>query len=156
MKTLCCRSNHSLFGAYSGFQMGLEGRRNNNESTHCFEAAGRHNKNSLNDATLPNLEKLQIESMDVLIRCRRALFALSAHISEMLELVVEIVHFSVSCSGVLKKEGGLDIYEFSRILCSACPKHKHPRAAETGDNSIYVDEALHSCDNDNGPGLKAS
>lgn len=64
-----------------------------------------------------------------------------------------------------EKEGDLDIYEFSRLLsgitvspflCSACPKHKHLRAAETGDNSTYVDDVLYFCDNEKVRGLKAS
>ena len=127
-----------------------------------FDAAMKCEGKSLNDAIRPG-PKMQREVVDVLTRFRRAPVALTADISEMfLQVGLQerdrpyhrFLWRDFDCS----KEP--DVYEFQRLLfgntaspfCSQYVLHSHakaqetkyPDAAESVDNSMYVDDLLDS------------
>ena len=129
-----------------------------------FDAAAQHKGKSLNDAILPS-PKLQRELFDVLIRFRRAPIALSADISEMflqVRLRVEDRAYHRFPWRGFETSREPDIYEFLRLpfgntASPFCAQHvlqthaqarveEYPKAAETVDNSMYVDDVLDSCE----------
>lgn len=129
-----------------------------------FDAAAKHNGRCLNDAILPG-PKLQRELVDVLIRFRRAPVAISADISQMF-LQVSLrdedrpYHRFLWRNSDDTKEPDVD--EFLRLpfgnaaspFCAQHVLHTHaqanreekPKAADTVDNSMYVDDVLDSCE----------
>lgn len=129
-----------------------------------FDAAARNNGKSLNDA-IRSGPKLQRELTDVLTRFRRAPVALSGDISEMflqVGLHEEDRRYHRFLWRDLDSTKDPDHYEFQRLLfgnraspfCSQHVLHTHakvhatdyPQAAETVDNSMYVDDVLDSCE----------
>lgn len=129
-----------------------------------FDAAMKHDGKSLNSAIRPG-PKLQRELVDVLTRFRRAPVALSGDISEMF-LQVELQDKDRQYHRFLWRNFDTsrepDIYEFRRLLfgntaspfCSQYVLHTHaqthasdfPEAANTVDDSMYVDDVLDSCE----------
>ncbi|KAL9966671.1 hypothetical protein ACROYT_G024783 [Oculina patagonica] len=129
-----------------------------------FDAAVKHERKSLNDAILPG-PKLQRDLVDVLTRFRRAPVALSADISEMF-LQVELQDKDRPYHRFLWRDFDTsrepETYEFQRLLfgntaspfCSQYVLQTHakthaldfPEAANTVDNSMYVDDVLDSCE----------
>ncbi|XP_028410511.1 uncharacterized protein LOC114533212 [Dendronephthya gigantea] len=129
-----------------------------------FDAAMKHDGKSLNAAILPG-PKLQREIVDVLTRFRRAPIAMTADISEMF-LQVKLrdqdrpYHRFLWRNFDSSKEP--TIYEFQRLLfgntaspfCAQYVLHYHaethstkfPVAADSVDNSMYVDDLLDSCE----------
>ena len=127
-----------------------------------FDAAMKHEGKSLNDAIRPG-PKLQSEVVDVLTRFRRAPVALTADISEMF-LQVGLREQDRPYHRFLWRDFDTskepNVYEFSRLLfgntaspfCSQYVLHTHaqahkteyPEAAESVDNSMYVDDLLDS------------
>ena len=127
-----------------------------------FDAAMKCQGKSLNDA-IQSGPKMQREILDVLIRFRRAPVALTADISEMflqvgLRKEDRPYHRFLWRDFDASKEP--DVYEFQRLLfgntaspfCSQYVLHSHaqthkvdyPEAAESVDNSMYVDDLLDS------------
>ena len=127
-----------------------------------FDAAMKCEGKSLNDAIRPG-PKLQREVVDVLTRFRRALIALTADVSEMF-LQVGVRDEDRPYHRFLWRDFDdsrePDVYEFQRLLfgnaaspfCSQYVLHSHaqahkskfPEAAESVDNSMYVDDLLDS------------
>jgi hypothetical protein len=127
-----------------------------------FDAAMKHDGKSLNDSIRPG-PKLQREIVDVLTRFRRAPVALSADISEMF-LQVGLQDKDRPFHKFLWRDFDSsrepDVYEFRRLLfgntaspfCAQYVIHAHaqahtetfPAAAESVDNSMYVDDVLDS------------
>ena len=127
-----------------------------------FDAAAKDNGKCLNDAVRPG-PKLQRELTDVLTRFRRAPIALSGDISEMflqVGLVEEDRRYHRFLWRDFDSRKDPDHYEFKRLLfgnraspfCAQHVVHTHakvhaadyPHAAETVDNSMYVDDVLDS------------
>ncbi len=127
-----------------------------------FDAAMKCQGKSLNDA-IQSGPKMQREILDVLIRFRRAPVALIANISEMflqvgLQKEDRPYHRFLWRDFDASKEP--DVYEFQRLLfgntaspfCSQYVLYIHaqthrvdyPEAAESVDNSMYVDDLLDS------------
>ena len=127
-----------------------------------FDAAMKCQGKSLNDA-IQSGPKMQREILDVLIHFRRAPVALTADISEMflqvgLRKEDRPYHRFLWRDFDASKEP--DVYEFQRLLfgntaspfCSQYVLHSHaqthkvdyPEAAESVDNSMYVDDLLDS------------
>ena len=127
-----------------------------------FDAAMKCQGKSLNDA-IQSGPKMQREILDVLIRFRRAPVALTADISEMflqvgLRKEDRPYHRFLWRDFDASKEP--DVYEFQRLLfgntaspfCLQYVLHSHaqthkvdyPEAAESVDNSMYVDDLLDS------------
>ncbi len=128
-----------------------------------FDAAVKHEGKSLNDAIWPG-PKLQRDLVDVLTRFRRAPVALSADISEMF-LQVELQDKDRPYHRFLWRDCDSrkpDTYEFQRLLfgntaspfCSQYFLQTHakthaldfPEAANTVDDSMYVDDVLDCCE----------
>ncbi|XP_078355671.1 uncharacterized protein LOC144640376 [Oculina patagonica] len=129
-----------------------------------FDPAVKHEGKSLNDTILPG-PKLQRDLVDVLTRFRRAPVALSADISEMF-LQVELQDKDRPYHRFLWRDFDTsrepETYEFQRLLfgntaspfCSQYVLQTHakthaldfPEAANTVDNSMYVDDVLDSCE----------
>ena len=128
-----------------------------------FDAAAKNEGKSLNDAVRSG-PKLQRELTDVLTRFRRAPIALSGDISEMF-LQVGLNEKDRQYHRFLWRDlesRDPDHYEFRRLLfgnraspfCAQHVVHTHakyhakdyPQAAETIDNSMYVDDILDSCE----------
>ena len=127
-----------------------------------FDAAMKHDGKSLNDSIRPG-PKLQREIVDVLTRFRRAPVALSADISEMflqVGLQDKDRPFHIFLWRDFDPSREPDVYEFRRLLfgntaspfCAQYVIHAHaqahtetfPAAAESVDNSMYVDDVLDS------------
>ncbi len=129
-----------------------------------FDAAMKHEGKSLNSAIRPG-PKLQREIVDILIRFRKAPVALTADISEMFLQVGlreqdrpyhRFLWRNCDSTQVPK------VYEFQRLsfgnaaspFCAQYTLHTHaqthaqeyPAAAESVDNSMYVDDLLDSCE----------
>ena len=129
-----------------------------------FDAAVKHNGKSLNDTIRPG-PKLQRELVDVLTRFRRSPVSLSGDISEMF-LQVELAERDRQYHRFLWRDLDTsrqpDVYEFQRLLfgntassfLSQYVLHSHaqahaldfPEAANSVDNSMYVDDLLDSCE----------
>ena len=127
-----------------------------------FDAAKKYDGKSLNDSIRPG-PKLQREIVDVLTRLRRAPVALSADISEMflqVGLQDKDRPFHIFLWRDFDSSKDPDVYEFRRLLsgntaspfCAQYVIHAHaqahtetfPTAAESVDNSMYVDDVLDS------------
>ncbi len=129
-----------------------------------FDAAMKHEGKSLNSAIRPG-PKLQREIVDILIRFRKAPVALTADISEMF-LQVGLREQDRPYHRFLWRNcdstQAPKVYEFQRLLfgnaaspfCAQYTLHTHaqthaqeyPAAAESVDNSMYVDDLLDSCE----------
>ena len=128
-----------------------------------FDAAAKSDGKSFNDAVRAG-PKLQRELTDVLTRFRRAPIALSGDISEMF-LQVGLSEEDRQYHRFLWRDldsRDPDHYEFQRLpfgnraspFCAQHVVHTHakthakdyPQAAETIDNSMYVDDILDSCE----------
>ena len=129
-----------------------------------FDAAVKHEGKSLNDAIWPG-PKLQRDLVDVLTHFWRAPVALSADISEMF-LQVELQNKDRPYHRFLWRDFDTsrepETYEFQRLLfgntaspfCSQYVLQTHakthaldfPEAANTVDDSMYVDDVLDSCE----------
>ena len=127
-------------------------------------AAMKHEGKSLNSAIRPG-PKLQREIVDILIRFRKAPVALTADISEMF-LQVGLREQDRQYHRFLWRNcdstQAPKVYEFQRLLfgnaaspfCAQYTLHTHaqthaqeyPAAAESVDNSMYVDDLLDSCE----------
>ncbi|XP_028416851.1 uncharacterized protein LOC114541063 [Dendronephthya gigantea] len=129
-----------------------------------FDAAAPHEGKSLNDTILPG-PKLQRELSDALIQFRRAPVALSADISEMflqVRLREEDRPFHRFLWRSFDTAREPDVYEFQRFpfgntSSPFCAQHvlqthvqahntEYPKAAETVDNLMYVDDVLDLCE----------
>ncbi|XP_028410464.1 uncharacterized protein LOC114533078 [Dendronephthya gigantea] len=129
-----------------------------------FDAAAKHKNKCLNDALHPG-PKLQRELVDVLTRFRREPVAVSADISQMflqVGLAEKDRPFHLFLWRDLNKEREPEIYEFQRLpfgntyspFCAQYVLHSHaeknkdhfPKAADTVDNAMYVDDVLDSCE----------
>lgn len=129
-----------------------------------FDAAAKLKGTSLNDIVLSG-PKLQREVVDVLVRFRRAPVALTADISEMflqVGLKEEDRRYHRFLWRNFKSSQDPDVYKFLRLpfgntASPFCAQHvlhthaqahstKYPEAAETVDNSMYVDDVLDSCE----------
>jgi hypothetical protein len=127
-----------------------------------FDAAAMSNGKCLNDAILPG-PKLQKETNDVLLRFRRAPVALSADIAQMflqVKLKEEDRRYHRFLWRNLQDDRPPDAYEFLRLpfgntaspFCAQyvlysharSEAHTYPEAAETVENSMYVDDVLDS------------
>ena len=127
-----------------------------------FDAAMKCEGKSLNDVIRPG-PKLQREVVDVLTRFRRAPIALTADISEMflqVGLWDEDRPYHMFLWRDFDDSREPDVYELQRLLfgnaaspfCSQYVLHSHaqahktefPEAAESVDNSMYVDDLLDS------------
>ena len=127
-----------------------------------FDAAAKYEGRCLNDAILPG-PKLQLEIVDVLLRFRRAPVAISADIAEMflqVRLREEDQAFHRFLWRDLDASREPDVYEFLRLplgnssspFCAQYVLQSHsksnaaeyPQAAETIENSMYVDDVLDS------------
>ena len=127
-----------------------------------FDAAAKYEGRCLNDAILPG-PKLQLEIVDVLLRFRRAPVAISADIAEMflqVRLREEDQAFHRFLWRDLDASREPDVYEFLRLpfgnssspICAQYVLQSHsksnaaeyPQAAETIENSMYVDDVLDS------------
>ena len=128
-----------------------------------FDAAAKNEEKSLSDAVRSG-PKLQRELTDVLTRFRRAPIALSGDISEIF-LQVGLNEKDRQYHRFLWRDiesRDPDHHEFQRLLfgnrasplCAQHVVHTHakyhakdyPQAAETIDNSMYVDDILDSCE----------
>ena len=129
-----------------------------------FDAAAKENGKCLNDAVRAG-PKLQRELIDVLTRFRRAPIALSGDISEMflqVGLSEEDQRYHRFLWRNLDPTKEPDHYEFKRLLFGNraspfCSQHvvlthakahatDYPHAAETVNDSMYVDDVLDSCE----------
>ena len=129
-----------------------------------FDAAAKVNGTSLNDTVLPG-PKLQREVTDVLVRFRRAPVALTADVSEMflqVGLKPEDRPYHRFLWRNFDTSSKPDVYEFQRLpfgnaaspFCAQHVLHAHaqsnandyPEAADTVDNSMYVDDVLDLCE----------
>ncbi len=129
-----------------------------------FDAAAKENGKCLNDAVRAG-PKLQRELIDVLTRFRRAPIALSGDISEMflqVGLSEEDQRYYRFLWRNLDPTKEPDHYEFKRLLFANrafpfCSQHvvlthakahatDYPHAAETVNDSMYVDDVLDSCE----------
>ena len=127
-----------------------------------FDAPAKYEGRCLNDAILPE-PKLQLEIVDVLLRFRRAPVAISADIAEMflqVRLREEDQAFDRFLWRDLDASREPDVYEFLRLpfgnssspFCAQYVLQSHsksnaaeyPQAAETIENSMYVDDVLDS------------
>ena len=129
-----------------------------------FDAAMKHEGKSLNSAIRPG-PKLRREIVDILIRFRKAPVALTADISEMF-LQVGLREQDRPYHRFLWRNcdstQAPKVYEFQRLsfgnaaspFCAQYTLHTHaqthaqeyPAAAESVDNSMYVDDLLDSCE----------
>ena len=129
-----------------------------------YDAAAKLEGKSLNDA-IHSGPKLQRELVDVLTRFRRAPVALTADISQMflqVGLAEKDRRFHRFLSRGLDETKQPEVYEFMRLpfgntaspFCAQHVLHSHaetnkelyPEAADTVDNSKYVDDVLDSCE----------
>ena len=127
-----------------------------------FDAAAMSNGKCLNDAILSG-PKLQREITDVLLRFRRAPVALSADIAQMflqVKLKEEDRPYHRFLWRNLNDDRPPDVYEFLRLpfgntaspFCAQYVLYTHarsnastyPEAADTVENSMYVDDVLDS------------
>ena len=128
-----------------------------------FDAAVKHDGKSLNDAIWPG-PKLQRDLVDMLTCFHWAPVALSADISEMffqVELQVKDHPYHRSCGATSTLQESLTCMSFS-IYCLETLLHHFvlsmffrpmprnaldfPEAANTAEDSMYVDEVLDSCE----------
>ena len=130
-----------------------------------FDAAAKLNGKCLNDAVFSG-PKLQRDLVNVLIRFRRAPVAISADISQMF-LQVKLKEEDRPYHRFLwhnfdQSRHWPDVYEFLRLqfgntaspFCAQHVLHSHvrsqaqlyPEAADTVENSMYVDDVLDSCE----------
>ena len=129
-----------------------------------FNPAAKHNGKSLNEAIYPG-PKLQRELINVLTCFRRAPVAISVDISEMflqVGLVKEDHPYHRFLWRDLDQTKPPDVYEFQRLpfgntaspFCKQQVLHSHaeankaafPKAADTFENAMYVDDVLDSCE----------